>query len=566
MEMGSQEGLGSDEQLAKLFKTIESNPVIVVVCEVCGTICNVNGKFTDVSGYTTAELVGTSVHDLTDQGREEIHQMMSSVLAGKEWSGAIHSRKKTGETYLVDASIFPIQNSLGVVTHFVKVAEDITARRLTEESVRHLAFYNDLTALPNRRLFHDRLRQSLARNLRSGEILAVISLNLDHFKKINNSYGHHVGDLVIKILAERASRRLRTGDTLAHIAGDSFMILLPIIKRGENAAKVAQNILESIAEPIHIHGAPPLYVTGSAGISFFPDDAGDAAALLKNTEIAMFKAKDLGGNRYQIFTPSMHDSAVRRMGQETDLRRAIDTNALVLHYQPQFDCRCRTLVGAEALVRITGADGRLVPPADFISLGEETGLIARLSSWVMATACREAAALHAAGLSELRVAINLSPCDFAQQNLPEQVAGCLLASGLPARFLELEITEGTIMADFERTTAMLHEIKSTGVTITIDDFGTGYSSLSTLKSLPVNTLKIDCSFVRELSPEGEGRAIIRAIITLAHDLGMQVVAEGVETKEQADILSELGCDLLQGFYFGRPMSASEFLVFAGKGD
>lgn len=556
-------GLGGEEKLAQLFKAIESNPVIVVVCDALGSIRKVNRKFTEVSGYAAEEVTGTSLHDLAEQDPEETRKMMVILASGTEWVGSLRSCKKNGETYLEEASIFPIQNVFGGITHYVKVAEDVTVRRMTEESVRFLAFYDDITALPNRRLFHDRLRQGLARNERSGEILAIIALDLDIFKKINNSYGHRTGDQVLKFVAERANRRLRACDTLAYFAGGTFMILLPKISRGENAAKVAQNLLASIAEPIHIQNET-LYVTASAGIALFPHDGADAATLLKNADLALHRAKEQGGNRYQIFTAAMNDLAVRRMNLENELRQAIDSGAFTLHFQPQFASRSGILTGSEALVRMNSIGGKLVSPDDFIALAEETGLIMRLSNWVMMAACRQTLAFHRAGLSELRVSVNLSPRDFLQQDLPAFVAGCLAETGLPARFLELEITEGSIMVDFERTTTILHEIKATGVSIAIDDFGTGYSSLSILKKIPADILKIDRAFVRGLSLQGADGAIARAVITLAHDLGMQVVAEGVETQVQADILTELGCDVLQGYLFGRPMPADEFLAFAGK--
>lgn len=563
MSFRTQEEFDGEVKLSQLFKAIESNPVIVVVCDIQGTIRNVNSKFSEVSGYSAEEVIGASLHDLIEQEPEETRQMMATLTSGREWKGGMCSRHKDGRTYLEEVSVFPVQNAFEVVTHYVKVAEDVTVRRKTEESVRLLAFYDELTALPNRRLFHDRLRQGIARNERSGELLAVLALNLDLFKKVNNSYGYRVGDQVLKIVAERVGSRLRSCDTLAHFSGDTFKILLPKINRSENAAKVAENLLKKISDPIEIQGEV-LYLTASIGIALYPLDGTDAATLLRNAELAMLRAKEQGGGGYQIFTQSLNDRAVRRMSLENELRRALDQGAFVLHYQPQFYSSNGALAGVEALVRMPRAGGGLVPPAEFISLAEETGLIGRLSIWVTKAACKQMAAFHAAGLDGLRVAVNLAPRDFLQEDLPGFIAGCLEESGLSPAALELEITEGTIMSDFEGITAILRKIKTTGVTIAIDDFGTGYSSLSVLKNLPADILKVDRSFVRDLSRQGEEGAIARAVITLAHDLGMKVVAEGVESRAQAEILKELGCDLLQGYYFGPPMTADDFFAFAGN--
>lgn len=560
MSLPSTEHFANTEYLNKLLQAIESNPVIIVVTDASGIIQHVNSKFCEASGFSLDEIIGQNVRVLGELTAEEESQMWEKLRAGMEWQGTFRHRRKAGESYLEEGTIFPIKNPGGFITHFVKVAEDVTHRRKTEETVRFLAFYDPLTELPNRRLFSDRLSQSLARNLRSGEVLAVLSLDIDNFKSVNNSYGHRVGDQTLKVLSERINSRIRTSDTAAHFSGDGFNVLLPKINRAENAAKVAQELLDALALPIPV-GAQQIFLTASIGIALFPLDGEDVPTLMKNADLALHRAKALGRNSYQMFTPTMNEQAVQRMALETDLRRGLENSAFELHFQPQYHGLSRTLVACEALVRWHHPERGLISPGEFIPMAEETGMIVRLGRWVLQQACRQTREFQKAGLTDLRVAVNLSARQFLQQDLPGMVAQALADSGLAPACLEVEITEGTIIEDFPRAHATLSELRAMGVSIAIDDFGTGYSALSYLQRFPVDVLKIDRSFICDLHSGNSSVAIARAIVTMAHELKLKVLAEGVESNEQLQILSELGCDLLQGFYLSRPLAAADFLAY-----
>lgn len=555
--------LSPSDHLDQLLQAIESNPVIIVVTDTNGIIQHVNSKFCEISGFPLTDILGQNAKVLGELVAEEERQMWDKLRAGMEWQGTFRNRRKNGESYLEDATIFPIKNPGGFITHFVKVAEDVTFRRKTEETVRFLAFYDPLTELPNRRLFSDRLGQSLARNQRSGEVLAVLSLDIDNFKSVNNSYGHRVGDQTLKVISERIANRIRTSDTAAHFSGDGFNILLPKINRAENAAKVAQELLEAMAVPIPIEGQQ-LFLTASIGIALFPLDGEDIPTLMKNADLALHRAKALGRNSYQMFTATMNEQAVKRMALETDLRQGLENNAFELHFQPQYDGPSGALVACEALVRWQHPQRGLISPGEFIPMAEETGMIVRLGRWVLQQACRQTRQFQHAGLTELRVAVNLSARQFLQQDLPGIVAQALADSGLAPACLEIEITEGTIIEDFPAAHATLTALRGLGVSIAIDDFGTGYSALSYLQKFPIDVLKIDRSFICDLHSGNSSVAISRAIIAMAHELKLKVLAEGVDSAEQLEILSELGCDLLQGFYLSRPLAAGEFLEFGRR--
>ena len=557
------ERISPTDHLDKLLQAIESNPVIILVTDATGNIQHVNAKFCEISGFSLEEVLGQPARTLVEQTPEDEGRMWNTLRSGAEWQGTFHSRRKQGQPFLEEATIFPIKNSGGFITHFVKVAEDVTHRRKTEETVRFLAFYDPLTELPNRRLFSDRLAQSLARNQRSGEVLAVLSLDIDNFKAVNNSYGHRVGDETLKVISERIASRIRTSDTAAHFSGDGFNILLPKINRGENAAKVAQELLDSLALPIAV-GPQQLYLTASIGIALFPMDGEDIPTLMKNADLALHRAKALGRNSYQMFTATMNEQAVQRMALETDLRLGLENNAFELHFQPQFDGISATMVACEALVRWQHPTRGLISPGEFIPMAEETGMIVRLGRWVLQQACRQTRQFQQAGLSGLRVAVNLSARQFLQQDLPGMVAQALHESGLAPSCLEIEITEGTIIEDFPAAHATLTALRALGVSIAIDDFGTGYSALSYLQKFPVDVLKIDRSFICDLHRGNSSAAIARAIVTMAHELKLKVLAEGVDSAEQLEILATMDCDLLQGFYLSRPLAAAEFLAYGHR--
>lgn len=548
--------LNIDERLASLFKSVESSPVMIIITDSSGIIEKVNHRVCDVTGYSAEELLGRNMTVLGGIETATIQEIRRKLDFGNEWAGKLCSIKKNGEEFWEEVSIFPIQNIDGVITHHVKVAEDITVRNKTEKAIRLLAYYDNLTNLPNRRLFIDRLKFSISRNRRDRELLAVMSLNLDNFKKVNNALGHSIGDQVLKVVSDRFSDCLRSSDTVAHYSGDSFMILISKVSKVEHVAIVADKLLRSLHEPIDL-SSQEVHITASIGITLFPDDGDDAATLLKNADLAIQRAKKFGGNCFNYFAPVMHEAAVKRISMESDLRRGLKNHEFILQYQPQFDCLNGRLSGIEALVRWRDPVKGIVSPAEFIPLSEETGFILPLTEWVIRTACRKRKEWEISGLPPVRIAINLSPRQFLQKNLPEVIAAILQEARLPANFLEVEITENALTEDVDTAIQILNSLQDMGVSIAVDDFGTGYSSLSQLNSYPINTLKIDQSFINNLTVDTSSSAIVCAVIAMSHEMGLKVVAEGVETSGQAQFLKKQGCDSVQGFFFGKPVDADE---------
>jgi len=545
-----------DERLTKLFKSIESSPVMIMITDSAGIIEKVNRKLCQFTGYNPEELVGDSMSLLGEIDATIVQEMHRKLDSGTEWTGKLRSLKKNGDDYWEEVSIFPIQDSEGMTTHHVKVAEDITLRKNTEEAIRFLAYYDNLTNLPNRRLFIDRLKFSINRNRRDQELLAVMSLDLDNFKQINNALGHPLGDRVLKVVSERFSECLRASDTVAHYSGDSFMILLSKVSHADHVATVAEKLLRSLDEPIALEDQE-FHITASAGITLFPEDGDDAASLLKNVGLAIQRAKTSGGNCYHYFAPAMHEAAIKRISLESNLRRGLRQQEFLLQYQPQFDCQSGALSGLEALVRWRDPAMGVVQPVDFIPLSEETGFIVPLTEWVLRTACQMRKEWDLLGLPPVRIAVNLSPRQFLQKNIPQMIAGILQDSRLPATLLEVEITENALTEDVDTARQILSSLRGMGVSIAVDDFGTGYSSLSQLKTYPINVLKIDRSFIKNMVDDTSSAAIVCAVIAMSHEMGLKVIAEGVENTAQAQFLKKQGCDRVQGFLYGKPVDADE---------
>jgi diguanylate cyclase (GGDEF)-like protein len=441
-------------------------------------------------------------------------------------------------------------------TRLVFVSRDITERQHYEETIRHQEFHDALTGLPNRLLLKDRLSLAMAHAKRNNMMLAVLLLDLDRFKLINDTLGHAAGDTLLQLIAGRLTGTLREDDTVARQGGDEFLLLLPEIVKIEDAAKLAQKLLEQIRQPLSVHGHE-LYVTTSIGMVLYPNDGRDIETLLKNADTAMYRAKEQGRNNYQLYTPTMNARAFERLTLENSLRRALERNEFTVYYQPKVDLRSRKAVGAEALVRWNHPELGLIMPGDFISAAEDTGLIVPIGEWVLRTACAQNKAWQNAGYPPLRVAVNLSARQFQLRNLVQTVAEILKETGLEPRWLELEITESIAMQNAEFTVKTLNELKDMGIQISIDDFGTGYSSLSYLKRFPINKLKIDKTFVREINTDHDNAAIASAVIVLGQSLNLGVIAEGVETIEQLNFLKDQHCDEIQGFLFGRPLPPAE---------
>jgi diguanylate cyclase (GGDEF)-like protein/PAS domain S-box-containing protein len=453
--------------------------------------------------------------------------------------------------------------------------QDITERKQIEDQIRFLAYYDGLTRLPNRALFMERLNQSLASAQRQGRTVAMLFLDLDRFKRINDTLGHTVGDRLLQAVSERLKKCLRSTDTIARgdplastdsvarLGGDEFIVTISDIARGEDAARIARRILESMAEPFKLE-EHEVFVTGSIGISLFPHDGADVETLLKNADSAMYHAKDAGRGSYQFYNKSMNASAFQRLALENAMRKALEREEFMLYYQPQVDVTTGAIFGAEALIRWKHPDLGMVSPADFIPLAEETGLILPIGEWVVRTAAAQGKAWQDAGHGPLIVAVNLSGRQFRQQQLVDTVGEALKATGFDPRCLELEITESILVQSVEDTIATLKRLRGMGPRISIDDFGTGYSSLTYLKRFPIDTLKIDQSFTRDIGTDPGDAAITAAIIAMAEGLKMAVIAEGVETEEQRDCLLQRRCRLMQGYLFSKPVPADQFRILLEK--
>jgi len=432
---------------------------------------------------------------------------------------------------------------------------EMAERRQAEERIVYLAYHDGLTDLPNRRLFEDRLGQELSRLRWRKRVMAVLFLDIDRFKQINDHLGHHIGDALLVAFSERLKRCLRPGDTVARLGGDEFAILLTDLARERDVTVIIQKILDSLIKPINIEGSD-LSVTTSIGVSLSPKDGEDTSTLLKTADMAMYRAKEEGGNSFQYYDPALQKQRTEWLSLESALRQAVERQEFLLHYQPQVDLDSGRIVGVEALVRWMHSENGLVPPNKFIPLAEETGLIVPIGEWVLRTACAQAVIWRSGGFKDLRMAVNLSPRQFRQKNLIETVGRVLKETGIEPRCVELELTE-SIMQNAEASIKALRQLNAMGLEISIDDFGMGYSSLSYLKRFPINTLKIDQAFIRHLTDDPDDPVIVTAIITLAHNLRLKAIAEGVETAEQLKLLRLLRCDRIQGYYFSHPLPADE---------
>ena len=464
---------------------------------------------------------------------------------------------REGREIPIDDSAALIRDLDGRVAGAVLTFRDVTDRLRTEQQIRHLAYHDPLTGLPNRALFQALAGKALAETQRTGGGV-VLLLDLDRFKTINDSLGHSTGDALLKAVGTRLAETLGAGAWIARFGGDEFAVLLEGMTDSQKAVGAAEAVLKSFSEPFQLSGHD-YYVGTSIGVALYPDDGSDAAALLRNADAAAFQAKQRGRNGYAFYQASMNADAESRLTLESGLRQALKHDEFVLHYQPKVEISTGRLLGAEALVRWQHPTLGTVPPAQFLSIAEENGLILPLGAWVLRTACRQARAWRDGGLGDLRVAVNLSDRQFRHPDLVALVASVLAETGLPPGALEIELTETIIMQDREASTAKIRALKQMGVRLSIDDFGTGYSSLEHLKHFQVDELKIDRAFVREAHTNTQDSAIIQAIVTLAHSLGMMVTAEGVETAEQLACMEACLCDEGQGYFFGHPMAADVFV-------
>jgi len=522
----------------------------------------VNPAFERITGYSAAEAVGRNTDFLLADDAEQpaLVEVRMALREQREGHAVLRNYRKDGTPFWNDYTVAPVRNEKGEVTHYVGVMNDVTEAKNYEEQLAHQANFDTLTGLANRNLLRDRLQQAIVRARRDGSTLAVLFLDLDHFKMVNDSLGHTVGDELLRAVAGRLAACVRDSDTVARLGGDEFVVLL-VTRSGDGSMEVdvtalVRKLLARVAEPLAL-GDREVRPTASIGVSTYPQDGTDSEALLRNADAAMYRAKELGRNGFQFFTADMHERIRRRIELESSLRRALDRGEFELHYQPQVGLKEGGIVGVEALLRWRHPERGLIGPGQFIGFAEESGLIVPIGAWVLEQACAQNKAWQDQGLPAIPVAVNVSARQCEQENLDVTVRDALARSGLAPEFLELEITESISMAHPEQSVPLMTRLKRTGVALSIDDFGTGFSNLSYLKRFPIDRLKIDLSFVREITTDPGSLAISEAIITLSHSLKLKVLAEGVETEEQLALLAARDCDQVQGFFFSPAVPAAE---------
>ncbi len=555
-----------NRQLQLAAKVFEGSIEGIMISNADNVIVSVNRAFCEITGFAEEEVIGQNPR-LLNSGRQSqvfYRDMWDSLNKTGHWQGEIWNRRKNGEIFPQWLTISVVRNDIGEVTHFIALCTDISQRKFDEERIERLAYYDPLTDLPNRVLLQDRLARVLANAQRNHRVAAILMLDLDRFKNINESLGHGIGDAVLQSVAERLRTCMRDADTVARLGGDEYLVVLADIEDAQGAAIVAKKILDSFAPPIVV-GDRELGVSLSIGISVYPNDGEDQQSLMKNADSAVYSAKQAGRNTYQFYTRDMNASTLEALMIENALRRALERHELRLFFQPQVDMRGGEIIGAEALIRWQHPDLGLLAPGAFIPIAEDSGLIIPIGEWVLEEACRHVREWHDAGFTQLTVAVNMSAVQFRQENLSNRIFEIGRDTGADLSFVELELTESMIMHNAEQMIDTMRAMKTLNLKLSIDDFGTGYSSLSYLKRFPIDKLKIDRSFVNDISDNPADLAISKVIVDLAHNLNLKAIAEGVETEDQLRLLRDNGCDELQGFFFSRPVPAEEFMNMLREG-
>ena len=548
----------AEERTRLTAKVFENTQEGVIITDRDGRILAVNRAFTEVTGYAEEEVIAETPRVLQSgrQSRAFYDEMWNSLDHTGQWKGEIWNRRKNGEVFPEWLSISSVRNESGEVSHYVGVFSDITEIKRSQERVSFLAYHDPLTQLPNRLLFNDRLTQGIQRARREKNQFAVYFIDLDHFKHVNDSLGHHVGDRLLQEVAVQMQAQLRRTDTIARLGGDEFIVMVEEVDGPRGASLVAEKLAAIFQQPISLEGHD-LYVTASIGVSLFPDDGEDANTLVRNADAAMYRAKGNGRSQFHFYEQEMTEYAFERLELESAMRRGLANDEFLLCYQPQIDLNTHEVIGAEALVRWNHPELGQLLPGRFIALAEDCGLIGRLGEWVLRTACMQMRTWRQAGFQLPKVAVNLSVRQLEKKGFAQLVANILAECELPSSALELELTESVLMQSTEAF-EVLEELDALGVRLSVDDFGTGYSSLGYLKQLPVHKLKIDQSFLADAGGHGNNEAIVRAVIAMAKTLGMTAVAEGVENESQASFLRSEGCDHAQGYLYGRPVTSELF--------
>ncbi|MET0858905.1 MAG: EAL domain-containing protein [Telluria sp.] len=553
------------ESTQRLTLHFQLTPLAVIEWDTGGYVVDWNPAAERIFGYTRADAVGRHASALMPAGgRAHAPPAWTGLLSGRDGTRTTHENlTRDGKviycawynTQLVDAD--------GRVIGVTSLAQDATEQKVASERLSYLAYFDDLTGLPNRALFRDRLSQAFLEAERKAHQVGVMFLNIDNFKDVNDTLGHEAGNLLLQATARRLQGCLRAIDTVGRFGADEFGVIVTEVAHVEDLALVAQHVLDQFKESVDVLGSA-LFVTLGIGIALFPADDGDVDTMLRNAHSAMYSAKRAGSNSYQFYSAAMTQRASRHLALQTGLRGALEKDQLRLHYQPQIECASGRIIGVEALLRWPHPDEGMISPAQFIPVAEETGLIVPIGEWVLRTACLQARAWQEQGLPPMRVAVNLSARQFKDQQFARRVLDIVGATGLDARFLELEITETTLMDRLDSVNTILHDFRRAGILVSLDDFGTGYSSLSYLKRFPIDKLKIDQSFVRDVLTDLSDASLVRAVIAMARALRLTVIAEGVETRGQYDFLRADGCDELQGYHIARPMPAEQVPAFVRR--
>jgi diguanylate cyclase (GGDEF)-like protein/PAS domain S-box-containing protein len=561
----------SEQQLRAMFDNAE---VGIAVTALDFTFLRVNDKYCSILGYTREELLGMHAFDVNLKGYGPRMQELRQQMTNGDISNIVDEKqlvRKDGSLVWISLAGSLVRSSDGTPRYHIAVIQDISASKRSaaalkesEEQFRILAQYDVLTELPNRSLFYDRLAHGISQAKRHDWILAVLFIDVDRFKYVNDTFGHAAGDKLLRRVSERLKACVRDEDTVGRLGGDEFAVVLGSLGAAEDAAVVAKKIIVQLNQPFDLEGAE-LYVTASIGITLYPTDSTDQDEMLRNADVAMYRAKDLGRNNYQFYTPDLNRRTREMLSLESELRHALDRDEFVIYYQPKVRLADRTITGVEALLRWRHPERGLVAPADFMPLLEETGLIVEAGRWILRSVCRQLNDWQAAGVPVVPIAVNLSARQFLAPGLGESIGRALSEHGTAADLVEIEVTESSVMTNTEDVVLTLERLDSMGLKIAIDDFGTGYSSLTWLKRFPIRALKIDRSFIRDIIVDRDDDAIAQAVISMAHSLKLAVIAEGVETQAQLERLMQYGCDEAQGYLFSKPLPADECSLLLRRG-
>ncbi|MCB1139288.1 MAG: EAL domain-containing protein [Leptospiraceae bacterium] len=552
----------SERKGALMLQVFDNSLDGIVITDRENCIIYTNEAFSRITGYSADEALGQTPAFLSSGFHSDAfyRQLWEAIVNRGSWKGEIWNKRKSGDIYPEWLEISTVRNEEKEITHYIAHFSDISQKKQNEEQLRYLASYDTLTGLPNRSHFMEILERSLMRARESGERGSILFLDLDRFQVINDTLSHGSGDLLLRQVSERLRGLVGATDTLSRTGGDEFAILIETLTGVDHPIQIVESVMEEFNRPFQIEGQE-IYVSASVGICIFPDDASDGDTLLRNVDMAMYRAKETGRNTYHFYSPEINTRAFEHLALEASLRRAIERREFLLHFQPLLDAKGKRTVACEALVRWEHPELGMVSPARFIPMAEETGLIVPMGRIILEMACSAFVELKQLSIAPDYICVNVSARQFFQDGFLEMLDEVLQSTGMSSENLELELTESVFIQDVNLTLELLNALRSRNVRLAIDDFGTGFSSLSYLKRFPVDTLKIDQSFVRDIHKSEDDMAIVRAIIALAHVMRLTIVAEGVETEEQSGILEREGCDILQGYLYSRPLPLPDFHAF-----